>query len=765
MSMEQKYQKAEQLIPTQTKESVLNGDIVVHWIDHSNFWYLMDEKHEQQVVKKFVIVSCTTGKKDVAFNYTQLISTYNHLSQTNYTVYNFPAHDMTFNLKERIFSFKVGYQKYEYDVEEDHLVCTQKQTQHAENSTVSPNGKYVAYTRDFNLFIDDFETGETVQLTQDGSAYFDYASHPESNNRSVYQQINRTKLKPGIVWSPDSTKILTYKLDQRHVKPLHVIQSVTDDDHLRPQLYSYRYHLPGDQHIPEVHLYMCDLIRKTCEPIAIDPLYINFTPPFTEEYKKVLWSKNSDFVFITRLNRDFKKVSVYIVDTDSLEIRTILEENSDTFLFLDTFEVMDGYKDYGFNHTLLEETNQFIWHSEKSGWSHLYLHDLHTGQLITPLTSGHWVVRRLIGIDQSNGWVYFTAGGREEKRDPYYEHLYRVRLDGSELMLLTPEDADHQISFSPDMSYFVDTYSRIDLPPKTIIRKANGTLVKTIEVSDISDLLKRGYIFPERIKVKSNDGLYNLYGLIIKPAQFREDKKFPLIDYAYGGVQTIHTPKRFTWTSDYPDALGGLQSLAQLGFIGFMIDGKGTPQRSKKFHDDSYQNLQKSAGLKDHIHAIKSLAQQYSFIDLDRVGVWGYSGGGYATARAMLEYPDFYKVGISAAGNHDQRLYNASWVERYNGLFNKEIYEKQDNTKLAKHLKGKLLLAHGDLDDNVHISQTIRLIDALIKENKDFDFILMPNEYHFLTQNLYFIRKKWDYFVKHLLNEEPPYEYLIKSNE
>ncbi|HEY4600317.1 MAG TPA: DPP IV N-terminal domain-containing protein [Cerasibacillus sp.] len=760
--MMEKYRKAKQLIPEYTKDDVLNGDITPYWIDRSHFWYLLEHMEDDKVVTYVYVMAYETGEKDIVFNYTDFIQSFNRVAKKDLTVESFPKERLNFCLIDKEVTFQIDLTNYSYNITADTFSVEKENVRALEDSITSPNGHYVAYIKDYNVYIEDLTTHEEIQLTHDGEPYFDYGSHPESNNRAVYNIIHNEKLKPGILWSPNSEKILTYKLDQRRVRTLDVIQSVTnDEDDLRPRHYSYRYHLPGDEYVPVVQLYLCDMKTKTCQSLDIPEMYINFTPPFTEDYKKLLWSKNSDYLFIPRLSRDFKTVTLYVVDANTFEVKQLLEERNATFLFLDSFEVMDGYKDYAFNHALLEERNQFIWHSEKSGWSHLYLHDLSTGTLIRPLTSGHWVVRRLIAVDSENEWVYFTAGGKEKGRDPYFEHLYRVRLDGTDLTLLTPEDADHEVYLSPDNDYFIDVYSRIDLPPHTVLRNVDGRFVRKVAEADISRLLEKGYVIPKPIKVLSEDESYDIYGLMILPSELDEEQSYPMIDYAYGGPQTLHTPKRFTWTNSFADPLGGLQSLAQLGFVGVMIDGIGTPQRNKAFHDYSYQNLQACSGLKDHVHVIKELGKSYPYLDLERVGVWGFSGGGYATVRAMFEYPDFYKVGVSASGNHDQRLYNAAWVERYNGLYEEDVYQKQDNTKLAHRLQGKLLLAHGDLDDNVHISQTIRLIDALIKENKDFDFVFMPNEYHILLFNLYFIRKKWDFFVKHLLGVDPPQEYPL----
>ncbi|HET7034171.1 MAG TPA: prolyl oligopeptidase family serine peptidase, partial [Thermomicrobiaceae bacterium] len=370
--------------------------------------------------------------------------------------------------------------------------------------------------------------------------------------------------------------------------------------------------------------------------------------------------------------------------------------------------------------------------------------------------------------------VYFTAGGREPGRDPYYRHLYRAKLDGSQLELLTPEDAEHSVSFSPSGDYFVDTYSRIDQPPVTLLRAADGRLVDGLEKADISALLARGWRFPERFSVKARDGVTDIYGSIIRPTTYDPSHSYPVLDAIYPGPQTIRTPKAFPAanTQFWQD-----QALAELGFIVITIDGMGTPYRSKRFHDVAYgAAFGEAGGLTDHVVGLKQLAARDASLDLDRVGIYGHSGGGYASTRALLLFPEFYQAAVSSAGNHDQLGYNASWGERWIGPYDAGRYATQDNIKLADRLQGKLLLVHGELDDNVHPSLTLRLVDALIAAGKDFEMLIIPNtnhgffdtrrgleaqEKHLSQGHPYFIRKRWDHFVRSLLGAEPPAGYRI----
>ncbi|UCH95583.1 MAG: prolyl oligopeptidase family serine peptidase, partial [Candidatus Aminicenantes bacterium] len=394
---------------------------------------------------------------------------------------------------------------------------------------------------------------------------------------------------------------------------------------------------------------------------------------------------------------------------------------------------------------------ELVWGSERDGWSHLYLYDWNTGQLKKQITQGEFVVRRVVHVDEKKRQVYFTASGREPVEDPYLQHLYRVNPDGTGLTLLTPENAEHRIRLSPDKKYVVDTYSRVDFPPITVLRHLeDGKVVLKLEKADIRDLLAAGWKYPEAFTVKARDSKTDLYGAIFRPTNFNPNKKYPVIDSTYSGPHTVKTPKTFR-----RGCLNMEQAVAELGFIVVTIDGLGTAHRSKAFHDFSYKNLG-DIGAPDHIGALKQLAQKYPYMDLSRVGIFGHSAGGYDAAHALLTHPGFYKVGVASAGNHDHQMAKAWWPEHFQGYPVGKYYEDQSNLILAKNLQGKLLLVHGDMDNNVNPASTLRLAGELIKANKDFDLIIIPNRKHRLWDHPYFIRKLWDYFVRHLLGVTPP---------
>lgn len=372
-----------------------------------------------------------------------------------------------------------------------------------------------------------------------------------------------------------------------------------------------------------------------------------------------------------------------------------------------------------------------------------------------------WAAGDVLYVDQARKQIYFTGRGREEGRLIYYAHLYKVGFDGSGLTLLTPEDANHRISFSPSGRFFVDTYSRIEQPPVTVVRRASdGRVVMKLEEADISRLEEIGWKPGEVFTVKARDGVTDLYGVIWFPSNLDPSKKYPVVEYIYPGPQ-VGSVGQWAFTTG-----GEHRAMAELGFIVVQLDHMGTPLRSKAFHDNYYGNFIDN-GLPDHIAALKQLGARYPFMDLDRVGIWGHSGGGFASTDAVLRFPEFYKVAVSGAGNHDNRSYNIYWAEKYQGFLQRDSVRKTDNFEAsanktyAKNLQGKLLLMHGDMDDNVHPAMTIQLVDELIKANKDFDLIIAPDRAHGLNEP-YFIRRRWDYFVRHLMGVEPPTNYEIK---
>ncbi|HEU0227110.1 MAG TPA: prolyl oligopeptidase family serine peptidase, partial [Arachidicoccus soli] len=396
-----------------------------------------------------------------------------------------------------------------------------------------------------------------------------------------------------------------------------------------------------------------------------------------------------------------------------------------------------------------------IWFSERDNWGHLYLYDATTGKVKNKITNGDWLVSQLLKVDEKNRVVYFMANGLE-KENPYFSQFCKVDFDGKNFKVLTPEVGNHRIDFSPTQDYFIDNYSQPNVPGITVLRNMNGKLITTVAKADISRLIAIGWKAPIPFNVKAADGKTDIYGLLFTPTHINPNKKYPIIDYIYPGPQGGSVG---SWS--FVASRGDDQSLAELGFIVVEIEGTSNPLRSKSFHDMSYGDMAENT-LPDQVSGIRQLAERYKFIDTSRVGIWGHSGGGFATADAMFTYPDFFKVGIAESGNHDNRNYEDDWGDRYNGPISDADYNAQANETKAKNLKGKLLLAHGLMDDNVPPQNTLLVVQALERANKDYDLIIFPNEHHGYGQfSYYMMRRRWDYFVKNLMGAIPPKEFLL----
>ncbi len=611
------------------------------------------------------------------------------------------------------------------------------------NEVLSPDGRRAAFIRDFNLWMRDAASGKETQLTTDGVKNFGYAT-----DNAGWTHSDRAIL----MWSPDSKKIATFQQDERKTGDMFLVETKVG----HPVLKTWKYPLPGDENITMIERVIIEVDN---------PKVIRFKMPPDEhrttlcddiscggDFTDVEWNADASKLAFVSSSRDHKRANFRVADTATGAIREVFEETSPTQFESGTATV---------NWRYLPASNEILWFSERDNWGHLYLYDLTTGKLKNQITTGDWAVTHLLRVDEKNRVLYFLAGGREKGRDPYFAHLYRVNFDGKNLALLTPEDANHEIALSPSGQFFTDSYSKPDVPPIVVVRDTSGKLVANVEKTDVSRLTATGWKPPTPIVVKARDGVTDLYGLMFTPTTLAANKKYPIINYIYPGPQGGSVGSR-----SFSAARGDNQALAELGFVVVSIDGTCNPLRSKKFHDACYGNMADNT-LPDQIGAMQQLARKYPYIDIERAGVWGHSGGGFATAAAMFRFPDFFKVGISESGNHDNRNYEDDWGERYVGLLGKDAsgksnYEDQANQNFAKNLKGHLLLAHGTLDDNVPPDNTLLVVDALIKANKDFDLVMIPNARHgYGAASYYMMRRRWDYFVKNLLGATPPKEYEL----
>jgi dipeptidyl-peptidase-4 len=630
----------------------------------------------------------------------------------------------------------------------------------------SPDGRRVAFVRDHDLWVRDVATGAEVALTHDGEESRPYATRLPSPlvAAGLLPRDSEPQDRPVVLWSPDSSRLLTHRLDSRGAGEFTLVQSAPPDGAVRPRRFTYAYPLPGDEVVPTALLLVVDVEQATVTPLdlpAAELLYYGTplpTDPNPRGARSIWWHGDGARCFVLRSARGNRTLTLWEVDAATGATRVLVEETDETPV--DSNLTVSGTP----NVRVLADGAQVLWYSHRDGWGHLYLHDLPAGT-VRQVTAGPWAVADVVHVDEAGRVVYVTALGREPGRNPYDRLLYRVPLDGGEPELLTPVDGSHLVSMSPSGKYFVATRARVDTVPVTELRRAaDGSLVVTLETVDVADLTGAGWIFPERFTATARDGRTEITGILIRPTNFDPDVRYPVVDAIYGGPQTNQAPGSFAEvTQERGAGFWQAQAIAELGFVVVMVDGLGMPYRSKAFRDVSYGNLA-DAGLPEHILALRELAKTRPYLDLDRVGIYGHSAGGYASCQAMLAHPDFYKVCVSSAGNHDHRQDKAWWVERYMGWPVGEHYREQANRTLAHRLEGKLLLIHGEMDENVHVASTLALVDALVEANKDFDLLILPNRTHACGNDPYFVRRRWDHFVRHLAGGTPP-PYRVTGEE
>lgn len=634
---------------------------------------------------------------------------------------------------------------------------------------VSPDDKTVIFARGHNLFMMDAanyalaqkDFGDPkiveVQLTTDGEEHYSFARRlsDEAKTSLKKDQKGDTKHKDGprvpaigAQWSKDSKKFSAVRSDQRKVADLWVINSLANP---RPKLETYRYAMPGEEHVDQAELLVFDRDTKSRLTVKADAFKDQTIQVATarslardrdKEKTEPRWlGETSETVYFTRTSRDLHRVDVCRANTTTGDTTVIIEERLNTYIDLQPLWTLGGGQ-------------EFIHWSERDGWGHYYLFDA-KGTLKNQITTGEFVTGPIAWVDEKLRVMYFTANGREAGEDPYFTHFYRVNLDGTGLKLLDPGEASHSSSMSDTGKYFINTYSQVDTAPKSELFDASGVKLADLETTDVSALLEAGFRFPEPFRVKADDGVTDLFGVMYKPFDFDPAKRYPIIAYVYPGPQTESVTKTFTPRSQSI-------TLAQMGFIVIEVGNRGGhPQRSKWYHNYGYGNL-RDYGLADKKTAIEQLARKYAWIDMNRVGIYGHSGGGFMSTAAMLVYPDFFKAAVSSSGNHENNVYNRWWSEKHHGV--KEVTDKDGkvkfeysidrNSDIAKNLKGHLLLVTGDMDDNVHMAATLRMADALIKANKRFDFFVMPGQRHgYGTMGDYFFWLRADYFAKHLLGQ------------
>jgi dipeptidyl aminopeptidase/acylaminoacyl peptidase len=620
----------------------------------------------------------------------------------------------------------------------------------AEN--VSPDGKLAAFIRDNNLWVKTVATGAEKQLTTDGVTDFGYAT-----DNAGWQHSDSAVL----TWSADSKKIATFQMDQRKTGMMYLVSTT----YRHPELEAWHYPLVGDKDVTMIQPVVIDVASDTVVRLKTAPLEHrsmecdDISCDGDGKWNDVDFSPDDSKLAFVKTSRDHKDETVCVADLATGAVREVYHEHVDTYY---GWQAKTDWK-------VLWGSGEFLWVSERSNWAQLYLYDLGTGKLKNEVTHGDGPVSELLYVDETARSVFFTAVGKQKGVDPYFEQMYSVGLDGKEQTLLTPEVAEHHITAAPDGSSFLDAYSTVETPKTTVLRGRDGKVLLTLAKQDISALVAAGWKAPIPITVKARDGKTDLYGFMVRPTNFDPAQKYPVIDYVYPGPQdgSCGGPAARTFSVAHGDS----QSLANLGFIWVCIDGMGNPHRSKSFHDAHASSPAEMGDdtIPDQVAGIKDLAAHDASIDLDHVGIWGHSGGGNATVSAMFHFTDFFKVGWAESGNHDNRDYEDDWDERWAGLEvigpdGKSNYDAHANENYAKNLKGKLMLVHGTMDDNVPPSNTLLVADALMKANKDFDMLMVPNARHgYGEMSQYIMRRRWDYFVRNLAGGTPPHEYEMTS--
>ncbi|HLF45096.1 MAG TPA: prolyl oligopeptidase family serine peptidase [Chitinophagaceae bacterium] len=599
----------------------------------------------------------------------------------------------------------------------------------------SPDGRWIAYTDQYNLYIKSTENGTIKQLSTGGKKNYEFATYygwadiieGENGERPPRFRVN---------WSPDSKWIQTFICDLRFGNKMYLLDWGVDTLY-RARLLSYYRASPGDTAM--VRMIPVFFNIETGEEYIKSELRSTHTNPISYE-----WSKESGIIYEENHHRGYQQIDLHRIDLNSRSSDLLYRETSQTNI--DTY-----------NSWIVEEWGKIIIASEKDGWRQLYSLDI-KNKSFTPVTNGTYYVNNISFFDKKSKTIIFTASGKEAGRNPYYQHAYKTGIDGKRFVILTPENANHDISVSPDGKYFTDNISALDQPAKTVLRDiSSGKILKELSNAIIEDLLAMNYRFPETFTSTGRDGSTTIYGAIWKPSNFDPAKKYPVIDQSYTGPHTNMFPRSFQAALARNN-----QPLAELGFIVVTIDGMGTAGRSKAFHNVSYKNMGKN--LTDHILTIKELAKKYSWIDADRVGIFGHSAGGFDAGHAVLEFPDFYKVAVASSADHDFRMEKDWWPEMYMGWPVDSTYHYVSNITMAGNLKGKLLITHGGIDENVNPSATFKLAEALVKADKEFDMLILPSQRHGYTGkfNDYFTKKKWNYFVEHLLGVKPIWEFELR---
>jgi dipeptidyl aminopeptidase/acylaminoacyl peptidase len=793
------YRQAAKYSPTNLAKLVHSTSVRPHWLKNGNrFWY----QFKTTEGSNYYLVDADKRTRTVLFDNAKMARWLTEITKDPYDAQHLPRFDFKFVKNETAIRFRVtSTEEVEVEVEvEDEEKETESDTTSTKKSkkkpkmekkvyhfeyrlggngltiidtkkedkkewekwaNVAPDSSIVLFSKNFNLYwmdkenfmkaVEDEKDSTIVehQWTTDGEENYSYGGGGRGENNETKEKNKDDRKRVGVIWSHDSKKFVFQRTDSRHIKDLWVINSTNDK---RPTLETYKYHMPGEDEYYKSEMQIFDIPSKNINTVKLDTTKQQSVSVYREPRKQsnadddfqpsLLLSKKGK-VYFNIISRDRKKLDICVADLNSGEVKVLIEERFNTYI--ETRQLV-----------LLKNESEMLHWAERSGWAHYYLYDTQ-GNIKNQVTNGSYHVENAIGVDEASRTLYFTAHGIPKDQDPYFEHLYRINLNGTGLKALNSGDYNASISMSDSNAYFVNNYSTVNTVPKSELRNSSGSLVMKLEEADLSQLMATGYQFPEPFKLKADDGITDVYGVMYKPFDFDETKNYPLLEYVYPGPQTEAVNKSFSVRMDR------LDRMAQVGFVVITLGNRGGhPDRSKWYHNYGYGNL-RDYGLADKKYVAEQLADQYKFIDIEKVGIYGHSGGGFMSTAAMLVYPDFFKAAVSSAGNHDNNIYNSWWSETHHGVKEemdddgniKYKYIIDDNQSLAKNLKGNLMLIHGDVDNNVHPGGTIRMANELIKANKRFKFMIMPGQRHgFGSMTEYSFWLRADHFSKYFLDQE-----------
>ncbi len=717
------FQRARSLSLPEVREQVAGISLYAHWdAEGRGFWHMQRRFGK----KTFHWVSLPDAAQRPLFDHAALAQALTKANGETVNADDLPLSAVTWNRDQNRLDFSAFGKTWRWQDSDQTLAPHTRGAAFA----AEKNGRWAVFPDNGNLVAHDLKDKQRHTLTHDGSPLWAYGWEP-----SWYAMQPADAAAPPVpdachvVWSPDHNRFVTFRIDRRHAKKLYLYQPAAADG-FRAKVWQYERALPDDETLPSYSLHLFDLAQNR---------QIDVTMPATDAYPQwslPQWSADGKTLWWVRHERAFRRVELLAIDAATGQSRVLRRDQSDTFIDINHHQFH-----------VLPERREILWSHDGDGWNHLLLLDGETGAVKQRLTQGDWMLQNIEHVDEKKGLLVFSANGREADVDPYFRQLYRLDLTNGAVTLLTDKTFHHQFQMSPTGDFFIDERSRVDQPPHFVLRHTrDGKAVKVLVKADIKPLTAAGWRAPEPFVVKARDGKTDLYGLMYLPADFDPSKRYPVIDATYSGPHAVNTPKGFARLLRRSEV-----GIAALGFVVVNIDGLGTARRGKAFQNASYHNLG-DVGAPDHISALQQLARTRPWMDLDRVGIYGHSAGGYDTVRAMLMHPEFYKVGVSSAGNHDHRMAKIWWPELWMGR-NGEHYQDQSNITHADKLQGHLLLVHGDMDNNVNPASSLRMAAALIEHDKDFELLLIPNRDHYLEDHPYFVRKRMEWFVRWL---KPP---------